>query len=136
MKQFLIATILAGGIAFSGFAQQQPKKTNKSAEERAELHTKRMQQELGLTNEQAQKLKTINLAHAKEMQEYRKSTEAERNALKEQRKTLHSKHQEQLKSVLTEEQYQKHQANMEAKHQKRKQHRQHKYKQGDWKKKQ
>ena len=77
-------------------------------EERAEERTKRMTEELGLTEDQAKEIYKINLEHAKKMDELM----AERKQLHDKFKAEHEEMKASVDKVLTPEQLEKHQTMM------------------------
>lgn len=97
----LLATVVAIlALTTGAMAQQQEGKPKASPEERAEQQTKHMTSQLGLSPEQAAKVKEINLKYAQQQGEHRGDHES-------MMKMTETKNAE-LKQVLTEEQYQKH----------------------------
>jgi len=99
MKKAILASALALMTVMT-FAQEKKQRT---PEERAQKATEKMAKELNLSEEQKEKVLEINLQKAKEMQQLKE----EMKVLKEKRKKLRDEHAEQMKSVLSEEQYQK-----------------------------
>ena len=118
MKKIILALALVMG--FSGIAQQNRHHSKKqvlkelSAEQVATLHTKKMTLALDLDESQQQQLFDINVAEA----EYRKSKMAAREKrdgkssadelfeLQNERLDRQIAHQQQLKEILTDEQFQ------------------------------
>ena len=78
-------------------------------EERAAFQTDRMKTDLNLSDEQTAKVKEINLKYAKENQEVFKS-DITREEKKNKMHELYEQKQNELKTVLTAEQYEKLQA--------------------------
>jgi hypothetical protein len=79
---------------------------HKTPEERAAFQTDRMKTDLNLSDEQTAKVREINLKYAKENQEVFKSDvsqEEKKNKMRE----IYQRKQDELKTVLTVEQYEK-----------------------------
>lgn len=102
MKYFAMALALLA--APSLFAQEKGDHSDKTPEQRAAQHTKRMTRELGLSSDQTAKVQDINLRFAQSLSEVKGST-AEQGAKKEQAQGMKEKRDQELKLVLTEEQY-------------------------------
>ena len=81
------------------------KKHRIAPDERAEMLTKRMYVELDLSKEQLQKVKTLNLENAKEMEKMHTKQQSLKKEEREKIKTIREQHEEALKNVLTEDQY-------------------------------
>jgi Spy/CpxP family protein refolding chaperone len=79
---------------------------NTTPEERADFQTNRMKDLLNLSDEQTEKVREINLKYAKENQEVFKS-EATREEKRDKLRDLHEQKENELKAVLSEEQYEK-----------------------------
>jgi predicted component of type VI protein secretion system len=81
-------------------------------QERAEQLTASMTQELSLTADQTAKVKEINLSRFNEQREMRQKARAsgDREAVREQMQTMRKKYDDQMKAVLTEEQFAKYEA--------------------------
>lgn len=89
--------MIAGSVAVS--AQPPQARSPKTPEERAELHAKRMQERLQLTNAQYEEVYALHLSYVKERETKRKEMQT---FLKESVK----QEDEQLAKVLTAEQQQ------------------------------
>ncbi len=94
-------------------------------EETAKLETDKMKKNLNLTDEQTQKVGDINLKYARQMFEIRKqnsqTSDADRQANREKLKTLREKKTEEMKPILTPDQftqYQKMEEEMRKEHRK------------------
>lgn len=74
-------------------------------DETAEMQTKRMYVELDLSKEQLQKVETLNLENAKEMERMHTEQQALKKEQREKIKTIRAQHEEALKEILTEDQY-------------------------------
>ncbi len=81
-------------------------------QERAEQLTASMTTDLALSADQAAKVKEINVKRFTEQQEMRQKAQAggDREAMREQMQTLRKKYDDQMKTVLTEEQFTKYAA--------------------------
>ncbi len=120
-KLSLILFIMIATVGVT-FAQQADGRSrhSRTPEERAELMTNRMVKDLALTNEQAAKLKEVNLAQAKEMEAIRSSQAEDRKENREEAKAVVSSTEEKYKEILTPEQFEKYQKNKEERIDKRK----------------
>lgn len=98
LARLVLSTAVFMMLATGAMAQQG--KGRPSPEERAEQQTKHMSAQLGLSQEQAAKVKEINLKYAKQQQEHRGS--------REDMMKMNDEKNAELKGVLTEAQYQKH----------------------------
>ena len=74
-------------------------------EDMAEKETTRMVEKLSLDQTQAAKIKEINLAYAKKMQEAREGNTGNRSAMQEIATAINNEKATELKTVLTAEQY-------------------------------
>ena len=82
----------------------------KSMEKRKEMQAKRMEKmkkDLALTDDQSAKLKSLNESYKSKFESLNKNESLDRTAKREQFKTLHQQHRNEMKSVLTQEQVQK-----------------------------
>lgn len=102
IKQLALATALLTAPFL--MAQGKPGKEQKTPEERAKHHTERMTQELGLSAEQSAKVGDINLRYADVLADMKASGQ-DQTAMKEQAKAMRDRRDEELKQVLTPEQY-------------------------------
>ena len=76
--------------------------------QRAEMQTTRMKEDLGLSDKQAEKVKAINEKYANKMKEMREaSRDGDRQAMRENMSVLRKEQTEELKTVLTSEQFEK-----------------------------
>ncbi len=80
---------------------------NPDPEKQAELMTQHMTENLGLSSEQAAKLKAVNLDFAKKHQALRSDKNKGEKPDKAAKQKLRDEHQSALKKVLTKEQYSK-----------------------------
>ena len=106
MKKIAVLVVMAF-FAISSFAQEAParnKKERPSPEVRAEKMTARMKEKLALSDEQATKIKAINLEAAKKKDEMKKQADADRAAKKAKMKTVEQERDAKIQEVLTEEQ--------------------------------
>lgn len=112
MKKYMILLAIVC-IAAMGQAQTQAqpaaaKKEMKTPDERAMQHTKKMTERYQLNPSQSERLLQVNREHAQNNASFKKEEEAskeERKARREQRKALHQKYLEQVKSIMTAEQF-------------------------------
>ncbi len=110
MKKITIIIALVGCVALGNTAigQDVPppppckkeKKSDMTPDERAEKRTEKMKEELGLSDEQAVKVKELNMNHIQEMEQIR----GEMKALRDRKKEMHKEHEGALTGVLTPEQ--------------------------------
>lgn len=117
MKKGILVSFLMAGLSFGVFAQnaqptqkQRPPHERKAQgnkftpEERAEVHTKRMQASVGLSNEQYKKVLAINLEQEKQRDALRANKKAEMQANHEKMRGEHDAMRKKYESVLTPEQ--------------------------------
>ena len=102
---FSIFTLLFVCIAVSTQAQPQHKKFN--AEDMSKMQTEMMKKELNLSDKQTTEVSAINLKFAKKMDEQRKNSDGDREAMHEEMEAMQEERNAELKKVLTEEQYEK-----------------------------
>jgi Spy/CpxP family protein refolding chaperone len=97
------------------------KTKNHTPEQRADMHVKKMTQDLNLTSDQAPKVKSIMLDKIQKRDalkaKYANSTD--KKAMHQEMKTLRDQKESELKAVLTPEQYNKHLQMREQEKQKR-----------------
>lgn len=105
----MISALMA--LAFGTYAQRGARKDVKP-EERAQKSAEKMKEELGLSEEQYQKVLSLNEVRAEKMEQRREEMMARREEMKAERDT----YQKELKGILTAEQY----TSLEAKREKRK----------------
>ncbi len=108
MNSVIKQMVLAAGLllAPSVMAQDKAGKEQHTPEERAAKHTEHMTKELGLSADQTAKVADINQRYATALGEVKEST-AERDAKREQAKGMRDRRDQELKQVLTAEQYAK-----------------------------
>ncbi len=75
-------------------------------EQRAEQLTAQMEERLALSEAQAVKVREINLKYARQAQENREKADGDWEAMRAQMMRLRQAQEEELRSVLTEEQWQ------------------------------
>ena len=120
MKKGILVSFLMLGISVGVFAQngqstqkQRPplerkaQKNKFTPEERAEVHTKRMQASVGLSKEQYQKVLSINLEQEKKRDALRATKKVERQSSHEKMRGEHEAMRIKYESVLTPEQMNK-----------------------------
>ena len=106
-----ILTALAFFLAISLTANaQRGERKNHNPEKRAEKQTEEMVVELQLNDTQASKIKAINLDYAKKMHEVMEENKEAREAKKKIRDEINSQKTEELKAVLTAEQFKAYEA--------------------------
>lgn len=117
-----IGFMVAGSYSFAQDGEQGPEKrerVEKSPIEKAEKRTEKMQEDLGLSDAQADEIRQINLYHIQEMEKLKQEIQA----LKAEAKAKREAHKEAIDEVLTEEQRQLHEEKMaerKKKHEERK----------------
>lgn len=89
-----------GSFAQERAARPDKEKPQKSATERAEHQTVSMKHQLGLSEDQVEKVQAINLRYAEKLEAMRRTEDTQREAVKE----LSAARDEELKGVLTPEQ--------------------------------
>ena len=113
MKKYVV--IIALVVSGLSFAQEKGKFKNATAEERAEMQTKKMTKDLTLTKEQEEKVTVILKEHHSSLEAKKEEIKNEQIEAKKERrqkamkemKESRSELKEKLKGVLTEEQYKK-----------------------------
>ena len=105
MKKSFLLLAAAGLLATApSFAQTQPTRT---PEQRAERQTENLTRQLGLTPDQAAKVERILQAQRQEAQALRQQNGGDRRALAQSLKAGRAKYDEQLRAVLSPDQYTK-----------------------------
>lgn len=102
-KSLLVIALLCLAICTS-YAQGGGGQARRTPEERAETMTTQLTTALSLTPDQVTKVKEIQLAQAKKSDELRTQAQGDREAMREQMKTLNDATDVKLKAVLTPEQ--------------------------------
>lgn len=115
MKNITIAFLLTLLISTFAYAQHDGR-DKKTPEERAEMLTSRLEKELSLSPEQVQKVKAINLSSAEKTTAARKEAGQERENFREQKMKIEKQRDDDLKAVLTPEQFTKYHQWVEEKH--------------------
>jgi len=112
MKKFMIFAFALLITAAGAFAQEEvaTAKTKKSPVERAERFTKRMTKELTLDASQQERVKAINLDRFKQIEEAKSVTTAGKKEIATKIKGINDAYFNNLKGVLTLEQFAKFQA--------------------------
>lgn len=105
IKAFALSFMLLA--SFSMLQAQQTSRKDMTPETRAIRQAERMKQDLGLTDQQFEKVKAINLKYAQQAEANFKAQKAEREKRQEARKATMTKQQEEIGSVLTKEQSEK-----------------------------
>lgn len=104
-KAFALSVLVFA--SFSTLQAQRGPGRDATPETRATKQTERMKQDLGLTDEQAEKIKEINLKYAQKAEESRKAQATEREKKRAERDAVQAEHQKEIESVLTKEQREK-----------------------------
>ncbi len=102
---FRLVAIQAFVFTLSYAAMAQPGGPRPSPEDMAERQTTHMTEKLELDDAQKSKVQAINQAFAQKMQTMREEAEDHRAAMREMRETVQKDRMDQLKEVLTEEQF-------------------------------
>jgi len=84
---------------------QQPQRQRASAEERAKNETELMKKELNPTAEQLAKLDSLNLVHAKKMDELLASAGGDREKIRDVMQTTMNEKLTAMQKILTDEQF-------------------------------
>lgn len=114
MKQSIQLALLGMALVFSTVLSAQPNtapgkpgegKPRLSATERAQKHTDRMKESLGLDEKQYKKVLEINQEHAKKVEAQQLEAQKERERRQAAMRELEASHEKRMKDVLTEEQY-------------------------------
>jgi protein CpxP len=118
MKKIILAAMLTlfcqVGFCQTPNKQGKTHQTNRKVrtpEEKADMQVKRMTQDLALNSDQAAKVKVIVLDRIKKSEAVKQKyfSDAERKAMQQEMKTLRDQKENELKAVLTPEQYAKRQ---------------------------
>ncbi|MFL5731383.1 MAG: hypothetical protein ACJ75J_17980 [Cytophagaceae bacterium] len=123
MKRTILAGMLAlfCQVAFlqTGYSQHngqmKGKGSDRTPEQRADAHVKKMTQDLGLSTEQVPKVKVIMLDKIQKSEAIRTkyANATDKKAMHQEMKALRDQKETELKAVLTPDQYTKHQQLME-----------------------
>lgn len=112
MKKYILlfAVVLLAAVSNGQATTAQPaaKKEIKSPNERAARRTKTMTEKYQLNESQNQRLLEVNRQNAQDHESFRKQEEldkAQRKARRTQRKATHDRYMEQVKSIMTPEQF-------------------------------
>lgn len=105
MKHILVAVCL-----LSAGAANAQERTQRSPEEMAKARTERLTTVLELTPEQQAKVNAMHMQHAKEAEARRKERQAKREEAKANMQVKRQQHEQEMKTILSEEQYAKWQA--------------------------
>ncbi len=100
---FVVTMLLAIAVTFASAQQRQ----RMSAEERAKNQTESMEKDLSLTADQKTKVQAINLDIAKKMDEQMQAASGDRDAMMAKMQELNTDRNNQLKAVLTDDQFKK-----------------------------
>lgn len=119
-----VHTLAGAGTPASPGATDAPREARMHHPDPARM-TEHMSAMLGLSAEQTGAVQQINERFAAKMEEQRKQREAMRAAHREQMRGLRDQRDQELKKVLTEEQYARHLAQREAMHDQHGGHRRH-----------
>jgi Spy/CpxP family protein refolding chaperone len=101
-KKFFILTALL--VAMATIATAQPR-SNGTPEERAKNQTERLVKLLNLTDEQTQKIQTVNLDLAKKTDEAFRNNSNDREAARGKMQEIDTERDKKYKEILTEDQF-------------------------------
>lgn len=114
MKKLLLIAIALVTLQVSAQNDKTNKLNNKSAEEIAQMQTERLTKALSLDEAQQKRISILNLQHAKMQEELRSSKMEEKKASKERRMELkkglesnRNNRDNNMKAILSDEQYAK-----------------------------
>lgn len=114
MKKLLLIAIALVTLQVSAQNDKTNKLNNKSAEEIAQMQTERLTKVLSLDEAQQKRISILNLQHAKMQEELRSSKMEEKKASKERRMELkkglessRNNRDNNMKAILSDEQYAK-----------------------------
>lgn len=105
IKIFALIFIIQLSATTLSSAQRGPR--NMDPEKMAERQTEHLQESLNLTDEQMEKVLALNLKYANKFSEERSQADSDRNARREAMETIQSEREEEMKAILTDEQFQK-----------------------------
>lgn len=128
MKQVMMGLSMAIFTVGAAHAQDAPRKT---MEDRADARTQQMVKELGLSEEQAAKVKEINARFGAKFDAMQEQNRKEMEARNEKRDALRQEQANELKGVLTPEQFAKWEAKQEEMKARRLEHREGMRKEGE-----
>jgi protein CpxP len=132
MKKIILSATLAVfcQLAFFQTVFSQTTVNNKAKErtpeQRADMHVKKMTQDLSLTSDQVPKVKALMLDKIQKMDAIKAkySNSTDKKAMHQEMKAMHDQKETELKAILTPEQYTKHVQMREQEKQKRMQNKQ------------
>ena len=104
----VVGIIIACYVVFSPLAMAQGRYgrgDRLEPSERAEKQTQHMTSELSLTEEQVSQVSAINLKYADKINEARDQNKDDHSGMRDAMMTMNSEKDEELKNVLTEDQY-------------------------------
>lgn len=104
MKKMMMGMALAMFVAGAANAQDAPRKT---MQDRTEMRTETMVKELGLSEEQAAKVKDLNERYGAKKEAMREQSKSEMAVKNEKHEALEKEFAAELKGVLTPEQFEK-----------------------------
>jgi hypothetical protein len=103
---FILALIVSIGTLYA----QQPGQNNKKysvIDEKADKITNRLKADLGLTDNQSNQVKAITLNRVKQVHDAKASNAGDPKAFNQARKTIFQTWEDELKGIVTEDQYSK-----------------------------
>ena len=111
MRVVVVTALLIGGLSMAHAQQPEGtppprKQEQKSPEERAKKKADHLAKKLELTDEQRAQVETANLKAMKELDVVKKKAREDREASKARAKEVRAMHDDEIRSVLTEEQIQ------------------------------
>ncbi len=108
---FIFLMMVSLGYSFAQSGNGQARGERKTIEERAELRTNRMVEELALSTDQASKLREVNLNQAKKMKAVREKQSAENQIFRQEARTIAAETEKQYQAIFTPEQFEKYKQN-------------------------
>jgi Spy/CpxP family protein refolding chaperone len=105
-KVFLMALVVLFAITVASAQQLNGALQQKSAEEKAYHITERMMVKLNLSKEQTEKIQALNLNRAKRIEDIKSQHGISKEDVRTQVKSLHDEYNNEVKAVLTPDQFQ------------------------------
>jgi Spy/CpxP family protein refolding chaperone len=108
---FLFLMMISLGYSFAQSGTAQARGERKTMEERTEMRTSRMVEELSLNTDQASKIRQINLNQANKMKAMREKQAAENQDFRQEARSIADETEKQYQIILTPEQFEKYKQN-------------------------
>ncbi|MCG8306840.1 MAG: DUF4890 domain-containing protein [Cytophagales bacterium] len=107
LLKFAASAVLIFSISAITYAQQGPGRGRNSMDpkEFAERQTNHMKESLELTDDQLPKVEALNLKYAEKMNEARVEADGDRKAMRDSMRAMISEKDEELKKILTADQW-------------------------------